>query len=865
MMSCCGTSPVDLRKVRSRARTSLSAALRPAAAIVACGAAFASVAAAQAVPEPPASCATSFVASAAWNHLSEIAVTPEAVEFTWNVTDDLWTDRDDGFAYVRGANNSWVLCLPLTPGSPDSYVALDKWHAWPVTTIFEPREKLAGLDYDSPDEAAEAASMVLRGLAPGVDYWAQYAYVEVAIKDDGTVVFDDRGRPVFRRASTNWLHFRLEGPLQAPAAVDVHGAGVWGPRRLASNEITLYWTAFAGGGVVESFQVREKEAAGESWSDWQDVPGGPEARWHTLGGLTPGTPYAFEVRAINSIGAGPPTRVTGTPGPDSRTFEAPCPLDDRLGEPSALHNEKVRMTRQEEEWVTATFSGTAAFFGWFVDGEPTAGSVEYNVCRPVFPGSNRYRVETAMRNPEDLSLWGRLGARDEGYTVAIDGLATEDQYWIQAVHQPFPDDGGEVELTTWVRSDEAFWRFEVKRRADSETRHWLPVFERRMGYDSFPGILERFGRAIPLRAPAAPGGVAASESSPGTAVVRWEPSVAGGKVKRWEYRIAEGVSGGWTSWRAMPGGADRLTHVVDGLTPGERYTFEVRGANSEHTGESVADSLQLSSGPVSGCAADAGSAGEPTAVCLGAGRFRFEVTWESPHDGRTGAGMMRRLTDNTGVATFFDRDNVELVFKVLDGSEVNGRHWVFYGGLTDLGYTLTVTDTQTGETKSYRNEPGDLCGGGDTSAFGAARASSTATDLFRPPMSLPGGRPTVWTEALRAGAGCPSDALCLAGSRFEVTVDWTNPTTGLAGRGRPVPGTDNTGYMTFFSPDNVELAIKVLDGRAFNDSHWVFATGLTDLDYTITVKDTLRAGVKTYSSRDAGPYCTIQDVDAFPQ
>jgi len=849
MWSCCGISPVDLRKVRSRARTALSAALHRAAAIVACGAAFASVAAAQAVPEPPASCATSIETFDTWDDRIEIATMPDSVAFTWDAPE---SNLDYLGPPLSEQHNSWILCLPTVPGSASSYVALDRFHWWPLTTVFDELAPFAGLDHEASTEA-----MVVRGLAPGIDYWVKYLYIRV--------VFDEEGTAVGRRAFTNWSHFRLEGPLQAPAAVNVHGAGIWGPRRMASNEITVYWSAFGAGGVVESFQVRRKEAVGGDWSEWSDVPGGPEARWHTLEGLTPGTPYAFEVRAINSVGPSAATQVVGTPRPDSRTFEAPCPLDNRLGEPSAVHNERVRMTRQEEEWSTTTFSGTAAFFGWFVDGEPTAGSVEYQVCRPVFPGSNRYRVETAMRNPEDLSPWGRLRARDEGFTVAIDGLATEDQYWIQAVHQPPPDDGGEVELTTWIRSDEAFWRFEVNRRQGSAFEHWLPAFERRMGYESFPGILERFGRVVPLRAPAAPGGVAASESSPGTAVVRWEPSVAGGKVKRWEYRIAEGASGRWTRWRAMPGEADRLTHIVDGLTPGERYTFEVRGANSEHTGESVADNLQLSSGPVSGCAADAGSAGEPTAVCLGAGRFRFEVTWESPHDGRTGAGMMRRLTDSTGVATFFDRDNVELVFKVLDGTEANGRHWVFYGGLTDLGYTLTVTDTLTGEVKSYRNEPGDLCGGGDTSAFGAARASSAATDLFQLPMSLPGGRPTVWTEALRASTGCPSDALCLAGGRFEATVDWTNPATGLAGRGRPVLGTDNTGYMTFFSPDNVELAIKVLDGRAFNDAYWVFATGLTDLDYTITVKDTSGSGVKTYSSRDAGQFCALRDLEAFPQ
>ena len=226
---------------------------------------------------------------------------------------------------------------------------------------------------------------------------------------------------------------------------------------------------------------------------------------------------------------------------------------------------------------------------------------------------------------------------------------------------------------------------------------------------------------------------------------------------------------------------------------------------------------------------------------------------------------MRRLTDSTGVATFFDADNVELVFKVLDGTEANGNHWVFYGGMTDLGYTLTVTDTRTGEVKSYRNEPGSTCGGGDTTAFGADSASAATKGAFGPIGLFSARTATPWARSVQAGLGCPGDALCLAGGRFEASVQYTNPATGLAGSGRPILGTDNTGYMTFFSPDNVELAIKVLDGRAFNDSYWVFATGLTDVDYTITVKDTFGGEVRTYGSQDGGQFCTIQDLDAFPQ
>jgi hypothetical protein len=49
---------------------------------------------------------------------------------------------------------------------------------------------------------------------------------------------------------------------------------------------------------------------------------------------------------------------------------------------------------------------------------------------------------------------------------------------------------------------------------------------------------------------------------------------------------------------------------------------------------------------------------------------------------------------------------VELVVKALDGCSFNGRHWIFAGGLTDVAVTLTVTDTRSGEVKTYRNPLG---------------------------------------------------------------------------------------------------------------------------------------------------------------
>jgi hypothetical protein len=75
------------------------------------------------------------------------------------------------------------------------------------------------------------------------------------------------------------------------------------------------------------------------------------------------------------------------------------------------------------------------------------------------------------------------------------------------------------------------------------------------------------------------------------------------------------------------------------------------------------------------------------------------------------------LTPDTGAFWFFSANNLELAVKVVDGRAVNGRFWVFGGQLTDVEYTLTVTDTETGASWTHHNPAGTLASFADTSAF----------------------------------------------------------------------------------------------------------------------------------------------------
>lgn len=74
--------------------------------------------------------------------------------------------------------------------------------------------------------------------------------------------------------------------------------------------------------------------------------------------------------------------------------------------------------------------------------------------------------------------------------------------------------------------------------------------------------------------------------------------------------------------------------------------------------------------------------------------------------GQACKGVM--LTAQTGAFYFTDPTNLEVFVKVIDGTPVNGKWWVFIAGLTDVGVTVEVTDTTTGaQPKKYAGKQGE--------------------------------------------------------------------------------------------------------------------------------------------------------------
>jgi plastocyanin len=99
----------------------------------------------------------------------------------------------------------------------------------------------------------------------------------------------------------------------------------------------------------------------------------------------------------------------------------------------------------------------------------------------------------------------------------------------------------------------------------------------------------------------------------------------------------------------------------------------------------------------------------PVTLCLGAGgRFKAEVVWSSGGYGGGGDAVAVPLpgAPQSGLFYFIDPTNIEMLVKVVNAcNPALGNHfWVFYAATTNLQFTLNVTDTQTGQVRTYTNE-----------------------------------------------------------------------------------------------------------------------------------------------------------------
>lgn len=247
-------------------------------------------------------------------------------------------------------------------------------------------------------------------------------------------------------------------------------------------------------------------------------------------------------------------------------------------------------------------------------------------------------------------------------------------------------------------------------------------------------------------------------------------------------------------------------------------------------------------------------------LCLRSQRFRVSARWRD-FVGREGLGRAISLTSDTGYFWFFNGANVELMLKIVDGTDYNGFFWVYYGALSNVEYWITVEDTVTRKSRTYHNPLGTFGSFGDIEALPAedsgailgevSTALTRLQDLSADAIEM--GTTTCFPSATR---------VCLLGGRFAVEASWTD-FAGNSGAAYAEQLTSDTGNLWFFDPDVVEIAVKLVDGSEFNDHIWVYYGSLSNVEFTLTVTDTMTGEPRPYFN-PLGEFGSFGDILAFP-
>jgi photosystem II stability/assembly factor-like uncharacterized protein len=240
-------------------------------------------------------------------------------------------------------------------------------------------------------------------------------------------------------------------------------------------------------------------------------------------------------------------------------------------------------------------------------------------------------------------------------------------------------------------------------------------------------------------------------------------------------------------------------------------------------------------------------------LCLLGSRFRVDLYAVDPRTLDPAPAKALPKGDRFGYFSFptltGDATLPEVFVKMLDATSLPGQgYWLFSSALTNVPYSLVVTDTASGAVQFYDGQA--FCGTADTQTFPAD-----------PLAALPTGSRS--TSSPLAAAG--SDLLLLSG-RFRITLSATDPQSGDAVPGVAIPQGDRFGYFSLPAltgdPAFPEVFVKMLDATSLPDGDfWLFQGGLTTLPYALTVTDSVTGAVKTYRNEPADPTRLCGDAD----
>jgi hypothetical protein len=218
-------------------------------------------------------------------------------------------------------------------------------------------------------------------------------------------------------------------------------------------------------------------------------------------------------------------------------------------------------------------------------------------------------------------------------------------------------------------------------------------------------------------APAAPSNLTAAGTSTSVIRLQWTDNSS----NETEFRVEQKVGSSFTDIGAASANATAIN--ITGFQPSSTATFRVRARNG--SGDSPYSNEATGTTQGTGPTVCTPSS---TVVCLLSNRFQVKIDYVNPFSNppnQPGTFLTARLSSTPGINPdvalfgFSSAQAVEVVVRIQDTRPFAPRFDVYYGGMTDVGYTVTVKDTQTGTTRTYNNTAGTVGGGVDRSSFPA--------------------------------------------------------------------------------------------------------------------------------------------------
>ena len=475
--------------------------------------------------------------------------------------------------------------------------------------------------------------------------------------------------------------------------------------RAGNTKVILSWDSPTSGGTPTSYQYRQSDDDGTSWSDWTDIPGSDgDTVGYTASPLANDLEYTFQVRGNNSGGfglesvsatatpvvpdpPGAPQNLQVTPGhqkallnwdppnsgdaPDSYEYRQSDDEGANWSEWKDIPNSDDSTTEHTVENLMSDTEYSFQVRGINSGGDGSESQNADAVPFHIDPPGPPLNLTATAGDTEATLNWDSPTSGDAPESYQYRHKKTGEPDYIEWADIP-GSDGATTSYTVTGLENGSTYTFGV--RGVNDGGHGS-------GGSEFP-----FATPQPP-APGAPQSLTASAGN-GEVTLNWTAPSSGGSVVGYEYRQSEDGGSSWGGWFEVTNSdANTTRHTIAGLTNGTNYTFEVQAFNDGGTSPS---SNQASAMPVPPLPHP------PTNLMATAGDAQITLVWDAPTTGGpVTAYQYRQSTD--GGNTWSD-------WTGATGSSSSNPSYTATPLANDTEYTFEVRSSNLGGDSPSSNQ-----------------------------------------------------------------------------------------------------------------------------------------------------------------